>query len=55
MLREKKSSAGGGKKYWADGAAVLGVYDDGSVLRFRTPLQNRQASTSFDEGGKEPS
>jgi hypothetical protein len=35
ILRERRSSAGGGKKYWGDGIAVLGVYEDESGLRFR--------------------
>jgi hypothetical protein len=34
QLRKRKSSAGGGKKYWADAAKVLGVYEDGDGLRF---------------------
>ena len=36
-LRERKSSAGGGKQYWANGARVLGVVEDESdnILRFR--------------------
>ena len=33
-LRERKSSAGGGKKYWADGAKVLGIYEAEDGLRF---------------------
>ncbi|CAJ1957883.1 unnamed protein product [Cylindrotheca closterium] len=35
ILREKKSSAGGGKKYWADGVRVLGVIEDEHGLRFK--------------------
>jgi hypothetical protein len=35
VLRERKSSAGGGKKYWADGVRVLGVYEDEDGLRFK--------------------
>ncbi|KAG7354874.1 hypothetical protein IV203_004230 [Nitzschia inconspicua] len=35
VLRERKSSAGGGKKYWGDGVRVLGVYEDEHGLRFR--------------------
>jgi len=35
VLRERKSSAGGGKKYWADGLRVLGVIEDESGLRFK--------------------
>lgn len=34
ILRDRKSSAGGGKKYWGDGARVLGVYEDKDGLRF---------------------
>jgi hypothetical protein len=34
VLRDRKSSAGGGKKYWADGVRALGVYEDADVLRF---------------------
>lgn len=37
ILREKKSSAGGGKKYWADGVRVLGVVEDEHGLRFKKP------------------
>lgn len=33
-LRERKSSAGGGKKYWADGVRSLGVVEDDNGLRF---------------------
>ena len=33
-LRERKSSAGGGKKYWADGVRSLGVFEDDHGLRF---------------------
>jgi hypothetical protein len=35
VLRERKSSAGGGKKYWADGIRVLGVVEDENGLRFK--------------------
>jgi hypothetical protein len=35
ILREKKSSAGGGKKYWGDGIRVLGVCEDEHGLRFK--------------------
>ena len=33
-LKDRKSSAGGGKKYWADGVRVLGVFEDTHGLRF---------------------
>eukprot|EP00529_Nitzschia_sp_RCC80_P019265 CAMPEP_0113512596 /NCGR_PEP_ID=MMETSP0014_2-20120614/39420_1 /TAXON_ID=2857 /ORGANISM="Nitzschia sp." /LENGTH=509 /DNA_ID=CAMNT_0000408957 /DNA_START=51 /DNA_END=1580 /DNA_ORIENTATION=- /assembly_acc=CAM_ASM_000159 len=36
VLRERKSSAGGGKKYWADGLQVLGVIEDENGLRFKS-------------------
>jgi hypothetical protein len=35
ILRERKSSAGGGKKYWADGVRELSVYEDEEGLRFK--------------------
>ncbi len=35
ILRERKSSAGGGKKYWGDGVRILGVIEDESGLRFK--------------------
>ena len=35
VLRERKSSAGGGKKYWGDGVRVLGVFEDEDGLRFK--------------------
>lgn len=35
VLKERKSSAGGGKKYWGDGVRVLGVIEDDSGLRFK--------------------
>jgi hypothetical protein len=34
QLRERKSSAGGGKQYWADGVRVLGVLEGRDGLRF---------------------
>ena len=33
-LKDRKSSAGSGKKYWADGVRVLGVYEGSDGLRF---------------------
>jgi hypothetical protein len=33
-LRDRKSSAGGGKKYWADGVRILGVFEDEDGLRY---------------------
>ena len=35
-LRERKSSAGGGKRYWANGVRVLGVFEDRDGLRFES-------------------
>jgi hypothetical protein len=34
VLRERKSSAGGGKKYWGDGVRIIGVFEDEDGLRF---------------------
>jgi hypothetical protein len=37
-LRDRKSSASGGKKYWSEAVLTLGVYQDGSNgLRFLPP------------------
>ncbi len=35
VLKEKKSSAGGGKDYWGEGVRILGVYEDEDGLRFK--------------------
>ena len=35
VLRERKSPAGGGKRYWAEGVRCQGVYEDSTGLRFR--------------------
>eukprot|EP00934_Nitzschia_sp_Nitz4_P009433 Nitzschia sp. Nitz4//scaffold211_size37880//7144//8464//NITZ4_007700-RA/size37880-augustus-gene-0.58-mRNA-1//-1//CDS//3329541961//9423//frame0 len=42
ILRERKSSAGGGKKYWGDGVQVLGVVEDTDGLRFRKPRKSER-------------
>jgi hypothetical protein len=34
-LKEGKSTAGGGKKFWGESAADLGVMEDRHGLRFR--------------------
>jgi hypothetical protein len=34
VLRERKSPAGGGKRYWGEGVRCMGVYEDSSGLRF---------------------
>ena len=41
-LRERKSSAGGGKRYWANGVRVLGVFEDRDGLRFESRLALQQ-------------
>jgi hypothetical protein len=33
-LKEKKSSAGGGRKYWSDAAGVMGIFETDHGLRF---------------------
>jgi hypothetical protein len=35
FLRERKSPAGGGKRYWGEGVRCLGVIEDQSGLRFK--------------------
>jgi hypothetical protein len=40
-LRERKSSAGGGKKYWADGVRVLGVFEGRDGLRFEKSVHRQ--------------
>ena len=47
FLKEKKSSAGGGREYWSDGARVLGVceVEREACLRF-LPRQHHQPSSS---------
>jgi hypothetical protein len=40
-LKEKKSSAGGGRRYWSDGAKVLGIYEvQHQGLRFLPQLKD---------------
>jgi hypothetical protein len=36
-LGKANNRASGGKEYWAEGLRVLGVYEDGDMLRFRPP------------------
>jgi hypothetical protein len=43
-LRENKSTAGGGKKDWAERAAVLGVFEDADGLRFEKSLNYRKSN-----------
>lgn len=44
-LKEGKSIAGGGKKFWGESAARLGVYEDRNGLRFKKiPLRSWSAS-----------
>ena len=38
QLRERKSAAGCGKRYWANGVRVLGVVEDRDGLRFETTI-----------------
>jgi hypothetical protein len=35
LLRERKSPAGGGKRYWGEGVRCLGVVEDQNGMRFR--------------------
>lgn len=42
LLQGSKSSAGAGKKYWSDGARLLGVFEINDILR----LDRSSASVS---------
>ena len=45
QLRERKSAAGCGKRYWANGVSVLGVFEDRDGLRFESTFpQNSGAN-----------
>jgi len=47
MLKDGKSSAGGGKKYWSDAASVMGVFiSDEGFLRFKSPPTTKAAALS---------
>jgi len=46
-LQRVNRRAAGGKEYWAEGLRVLGVYEDGNVMRFREP-----GTWSNDKGGE---
>lgn len=50
ILRDRKSSAGGGKQYWADGVRVLGVVEINGVLRF---ADDEKSDGSNEEGKSE--
>mmetsp|Transcript_14803 Transcript_14803/g.17821 ORF Transcript_14803/g.17821 Transcript_14803/m.17821 type:complete len:285 (-) Transcript_14803:200-1054(-) len=41
-LKDRKSPAGGGKQYWADGAKVLGIHDNDGVLRFAKKVPSEE-------------
>jgi hypothetical protein len=34
MLKEKKSSAGGGREYWSNAAGIMGILETAHGLRF---------------------
>lgn len=56
ILKDGKSSAGGGKKYWSDAASVMGVYvSDEGGLKFRPPSaassRTRNDDTSSNGNG----
>lgn len=37
-LQKVNRRAAGGKEYWSEGLRVLGVYEDGTVMRYRNSL-----------------
>ena len=56
ILRDRKSSAGGGKQYWADGVRVLGVIEAEDVLRFSPKAkEDKSNETQGDTAGSEES
>ena len=55
ILRDRKSSAGGGKQYWADCVRILGVEESDGILRFRKSgetleVAERSGEQHEDEG-----
>jgi hypothetical protein len=42
-LRDRKSSAGGGKEYWASSAASLGIAEVDGIIRFKPPEETNTA------------
>jgi hypothetical protein len=46
FLKDQKSSDGGGKHYWADGASSLGVIETPEGLFFRTTLPPQIPATT---------
>jgi hypothetical protein len=49
ILRDRKSSAGGGKQYWADCVRILGVEESDGILRFRRPGEIREVAGRCSE------
>lgn len=52
VLRDRKSSAGGGKQYWADGVRVLGVVESNNVLLFEASAQAQKEEKEKEETRK---
>ena len=50
-LQRVNRRASGGKEYWAEGVRVLGVYEDGHVMRFRrsTPSGSKAKAQEDDD------
>ena len=48
-LQRVNRRAAGGKEYWAEGVRVLGVYEDGHVMRFRRSTTKRKAKVDDDD------
>jgi hypothetical protein len=48
-LQRVNRRAAGGKEYWAEGVRVLGVYEDGHVMRFRRSTARRKAHQEDDD------
>lgn len=49
QLKTVSTRASGGKEYWSQGLRVLGVYDDGTVLRFKSRSKDNETKDPPDQ------
>ena len=50
-LQQMNRRAAGGKEYWGEALRVLGVYEDGTVMRFRDSTLGEAISLNHTTGG----
>eukprot|EP00542_Grammatophora_oceanica_P000749 CAMPEP_0194069964 /NCGR_PEP_ID=MMETSP0009_2-20130614/87923_1 /TAXON_ID=210454 /ORGANISM="Grammatophora oceanica, Strain CCMP 410" /LENGTH=167 /DNA_ID=CAMNT_0038723193 /DNA_START=36 /DNA_END=539 /DNA_ORIENTATION=- len=55
VLRDRKSSAGGGKQYWADAVRALGVIEEDNVLHFEKRKEDGEEGPQGTEPVEEKS